>query len=40
MGYANQGKLPEAKASLQEYVKLAPTGQYAETAKNLIAAIK
>lgn len=40
MCYVNQGKLPEAKAPFQEYVKLAPTGQYAEQVKQMLTVIK
>jgi tetratricopeptide (TPR) repeat protein len=36
----NQGKLPEAKEPLETYLKLAPTGEHAEAAKSLLAAIK
>ena len=39
-GASEQGKLPEAKAPFTEYLKLAPTGQYAETAKAILATIK
>lgn len=34
------GKMLDAKAPLQEYLKLEPTGEFAEQAKALIAAIK
>ena len=40
MSLVNEGKLPEAKPHFEEYLKLAPTGQYAEQAKGVIAAIK
>jgi Flp pilus assembly protein TadD len=40
MALVNQGKLPEAKAPFTEYLKLAPTGQYADTAKAILATIK
>jgi Flp pilus assembly protein TadD len=40
MALVNQGKLPEAKAPFNEYLKLAPTGQYADTAKAILATIK
>jgi tetratricopeptide (TPR) repeat protein len=36
----SSGKGAEAKAPLEEYLKLAPTGKDAETAKQLLAAIK
>jgi len=35
-----QGKLPEAKAPLLEYLKLSPTGSHAEEAKALLTVIK
>lgn len=40
MALVNEGKLPEAKKPFEEYMKLAPTGQYAETAKAMLAMIK
>ena len=40
MAYVNEGKLTDAKAPFQEYLKLAPTGQYADTAKAILATIK
>jgi tetratricopeptide (TPR) repeat protein len=40
MTLVSQGKLPQAKAPLQEYLKLAPSGEHAETAKALLAQIK
>ncbi len=36
----NQGKLPDAKAPFLEYMKLAPTGQYAEQVKAMLDVIK
>lgn len=36
----NQGKLPDAKAPFQEYMKLAPTGQYADQVKAMLDVIK
>lgn len=36
----NQGKLPDAKAPFQEYLKLAPTGQYADQVKAMLDVIK
>ena len=33
MARVNQGKLPDAKAPFQEYMKLAPTGQFADQVK-------
>jgi TolA-binding protein len=35
-----KGKLIEAKAPFEEYLKLAPTGEFAEVAKALLATIK
>ena len=40
MALLNEGKLPEAVASFESYVKLAPTGQYATQAKGMIAQLK
>ena len=40
MANVNQGKLPEAVKSFEEYLKLDAKGQYAEQAKNMLAAIK
>jgi tetratricopeptide (TPR) repeat protein len=40
MAFVNQGDLPGAKKPFEEYLKLAPTGQYADTAKALLASIK
>jgi tetratricopeptide (TPR) repeat protein len=40
MTLVSQGKLPQAKAPLQEYLKLAPSGEHADTAKALLAQIK
>lgn len=40
MANVNQGKLPEGIKHFEEYLKLAPTGQYADQAKGMIAAIK
>ena len=39
MALINQGKVPEAKTQLQQYLKLAPTGQHAETAKSILGSI-
>ena len=39
MALVNQGKLPEAKPHLQQYLKLAPTGQHAETVKSILGSI-
>lgn len=40
MACVNQGKMTEAKAPFTEYLKLAPTGQYVDTAKAILATIK
>ncbi len=40
MALVNQGKLPEAVKSFEEYLKLDASGQYAEQAKGMLAAIK
>jgi outer membrane protein assembly factor BamD (BamD/ComL family) len=40
MATVNEGKLPEAAKHFEEYLKLAPTGQYAEQAKSILASIK
>ena len=40
MANVNQGKLPEAVKSFEEYLKLDASGQYAEQAKGMLAAIK
>lgn len=40
MAMVNQGKLKEAIEPLETYLKLAPEGQFATDAKNLLAAIK
>ncbi|MEO7190587.1 MAG: tetratricopeptide repeat protein [Vicinamibacterales bacterium] len=40
LALANDGKMAEAKKSLEDYVRLAPNGPNAATAKELIASIK
>jgi hypothetical protein len=40
MAYVNEGKLPDAAPHFEEYLKLAPTGQYAEQAKGILSQIK
>jgi TolA-binding protein len=40
MALLNEGKLPEAVAEFESYVKLAPDGQYATQAKGMIAQLK
>lgn len=40
MSLINEGKMAEAGKELNQYVTLSPTGQYAETAKSILASIK
>jgi TolA-binding protein len=40
MALLNEGKLPEAVASFEKYLSLAPDGQHAATAKGILASIK
>ena len=40
MANVNQGNLPDAAKAFDEYLKLAPTGQYAEQAKGILSQIK
>jgi len=40
MALVNGGKTADAKPHFETYLKLAPTGQYAETAKAIVASIK
>jgi TolA-binding protein len=40
MALLNGGNTAEAKPKFEAYLKLAPTGQYVETAKAIIASIK
>lgn len=40
MANVNEGKLPEATVAFEQYLKLAPTGQYAETVKKVLGQIK
>jgi tetratricopeptide (TPR) repeat protein len=40
MSYVNEGKLQESAKYFEEYLKLAPEGQYAANAKGVLAAIK
>jgi TolA-binding protein len=40
MALVNGGKLQEALAEFEAYLKLAPDGQFAATAKGIIASIK
>src|SRR4029453_2961978 len=40
MALLNSGDTASAKPKFEAYLKLAPTGQYAETAKSIVATIK
>jgi len=40
MAYVNQNKLAEAVPMFEKYLELAPTGQFAATAKGILASIK
>jgi Flp pilus assembly protein TadD len=40
MALVNGGDLPKAKPEFETYLKLSPTGQYADTAKAVLASIK
>jgi hypothetical protein len=40
MALVNAGNTAEAKPHFETYLKLAPSGQYAETAKGIVASIK
>ena len=40
MALINEGDMPGAKSSFETYIKLAPTGQFADTAKGILASIK
>jgi Flp pilus assembly protein TadD len=40
MALLNAGNTTEAKPKFEAYLKLAPTGQYADTAKSIVASIK
>ena len=40
MALLNEGKLTEAVAEFESYMKLAPDGQYATQAKGMIAQLK
>jgi tetratricopeptide (TPR) repeat protein len=40
MAWLNEGKMPESGKEMAEYLKLAPTGSFADTAKAIIAQIK
>ena len=40
MALLNEGKLPEAIASFEKYLQLAPDGQFAAQAKAMLAQLK
>jgi len=40
MALVNQGKLAEAVPMFEKYLQLAPDGQFAATAKGVLASIK
>jgi tetratricopeptide (TPR) repeat protein len=40
MALVNEGNMPEAGTHMKEYLALAPTGQYADTAKAILDSIK
>ncbi len=40
MALLNEGKIPEAVASFDEYMKMAPSGQFAAQAKAMLAQLK
>jgi len=40
MALLNEGKVPEAIASFEQYMKMAPTGQFAGQAKQMLAQLK
>ena len=40
MAFVNEGNMAEAGKHMQEYLKLAPTGQYADTAKAIMGSVK
>lgn len=40
MANLNEGNMPEAATAFESYLKLAPTGQYAEQAKGILSQIK
>jgi TolA-binding protein len=40
MALLNEGKLQEAVGAFESYLKLSPDGQYAATAKSMIAQLK
>jgi hypothetical protein len=40
MALLNEGKMPEAIASFEKYLELAPSGQFAAQAKGMLAQLK
>jgi Flp pilus assembly protein TadD len=40
MALVNEGKMAESAKEMQQYIALAPTGQYAETAKAILSTVK
>jgi tetratricopeptide (TPR) repeat protein len=40
MAFVNENKLAESAPHFEQYLKLAPTGQYAETAKGILTTVK
>lgn len=40
MALVNEGKMAESAKEMQEYITLAPTGQYADTAKAILSTVK
>ena len=40
MALLNEGKIPDAVASFEQYLKMAPTGQFAAQAKAMLAQLK
>jgi len=40
MAFVNQNKLAEAVPMFEKYLELAPTGQFAATAKGILSSIK
>jgi cytochrome c-type biogenesis protein CcmH/NrfG len=40
MALLNEGKIPEAVAEFEQYLKMAPSGQYAAQAKGMLAQLK
>ena len=40
MALLNEGKVPDAVASFEQYLKMAPSGQFAGQAKAMLAQLK